>query len=544
MRKLKDIPRPDQISPAKDSLKIALIYFIAAGIWIVFSDRAVLMIFDDPETISFVQTYKGLLFVLVTSLLLYLALKKRISGYKQLANQLSENYQELEITHDKLLDTKQELSEKLKELKESKKTIYNQAFYDGLTGLPNKNKLLEDIRENKTDSGKVLMLLDLNNFGKINNYYGFKFGDELLKVVSQKLKSISKKIKVYRIGGDEFALLSQKNWFIKSSTRRIKEIFSRNFAVLGHEIQVSFCMGVAYFPEDADTALELLKKSETAMNKAKEQQKNNIEYYQEAMDREIANYLKLDEDLNSAFNNNEFELFFQPIFDVDRKKIRKLEALIRWNKTGQDYISPRKFIPFAEQSGLIHKIDNWVLEKACQQKNLWNEMGFNGFSLAVNLSARQLLDESFYQQLRDQLENRKVSCSELEFEITESTIMKNFPGSINFLKKVKDLGVKVSLDDFGSEYSSLNYLLKLPIDSIKIDRTFISDTPWNERQHQIIEAIIELAKIIGLKVTVEGIETAEQYSMIQNKQADYVQGFYLGKPVPAGEIQQMLQKQR
>jgi len=388
------------------------------------------------------------------------------------------------------------------------------------------------------------MLLDLNNFGKINNYYGFKFGDELLKVVARKLKSISeKKMEVYRIGGDEFALLLLKSRFSKSLTKKIKGIFARNFIISGHEIQVSFCMGVAYFPEDADTALELLKKSETAMNKAKEQQKSNIEYYQKAMDREIAGYLKLDEDLNSAFNNNEFELFFQPILDINREKIRKLEALIRWNKPCHEYISPRKFIPFAEQSGLIHKIDNWVLEKACRQKKLWDEMGINGFSLAVNISVRQLSEESFYQRLLEQIEKRKISCSGLEFEITESAIMKNFPDSINFLKKIQELGIKISLDDFGSEYSSLNYLLKLPIDSIKIDRTFISDIPWDERQHKIIEAIIKLARIIGLKVTVEGIETEEQYSMIHNKQADYVQGFYLGRPASAREIQQKLENQ-
>ncbi|MGM0420382.1 MAG: putative bifunctional diguanylate cyclase/phosphodiesterase [Bacillota bacterium] len=548
MDDLKDVPKPKEISPEYDSFKIAFLYLIIAGLWITFSDQLVFFLFGEGRNNLFAQIYKGLFFVSLTSFLLYVVLKKRILSYRSVADKLYQSYNELESTTEELMATEVELEEKIEELKKGKAKIYQQAYYDQLTGLPGKNMLMEQVQQRTgSDASLYFLMLDLDDFKKINDYHGHKFGDELLKELARKFSySIDEKVEIYRLGGDEFGFLleptdNKRN--LQELIQQIQDLFAEPFIINGHHIFSSCSMGIVSYPDYADSALELLKKSETAMYRAKEKGKNIYEFYQPEMEQEIAEHLQLDKDLREALSEEQFELFYQPIYDLAADRIISLEALIRWQKPGEGYIRPAQFIPFAEKIGLINAIGNWVIEEVCRQRREWDKLGYQDIEITFNVSARQINEIEFYHTLEAAIAECEIKPENLMIEITESVIMENFESNIDFLKKITRMGVKISLDDFGTGYSSLNYLLKLPINNLKIDKSFIDGISQNKKQDEIISSIIDLAKVIGLDVIVEGIETREQLELIKQKNADQGQGYYLARPQPAVEIDKLLLNQ-
>ncbi|MGM0414748.1 MAG: putative bifunctional diguanylate cyclase/phosphodiesterase [Bacillota bacterium] len=542
-----DVPDPSEISPEYDSWKIAFAYLIVAGLWIMVSDRLVIFIFQDSDSISFVQTYKGFFFVALTSYLLFYMLKQRIKSYKFLASRLYDNYNELESTYEELLATEEELEEKIEELNQGKEKIYQQAYYSDLTGLPNKNKLHEKIEEmiDRDSSEKInYIILDLDEFKKVNDFHGHEFGDKLLLKIKEKLiKVLPEDYNLFHFGGDEFGILYSQSETEKSEmnlVNRIMKIFEEPIKINNNFIYSSASLGIVTYPDQAKNGAEIIKNGEIAMYNAKENGKKNYKFYEKDMDKKIKDYLQLEKELKQAIKNEEFELFYQPLFDLENDKITTLEALIRWKKPDGSYVSPVDFIPFAEETGLITEIGSWVFKEACRQKREWLEKGLNSFSISINISAKELDAANFYDNLVKQLNNNNLDCSKMEIEITESDVMNNLNKNIKILEKLRSLGIKVSLDDFGTGYSSLNYLRKMPIDNIKIDRSFINNISTNQKERKILSSIIELSKIIGLDVTVEGIENKEQLQFIKDKKCDRAQGYLLARPAPAAEIENFL----
>ncbi len=542
-----NVPNPSKISPEYDSWKIALAYLLIAGFWIMISDQVVIFLFNDSESISMVQTYKGIFFVSLTSYLLFYTLKERIKSYKFLATKLYDNYNELESTYEELLATEEELEEKIEELNQGKEKIYQQAYFDNLTGLPNKNMLHEKLEEMiEVDSSKEInyIMLDLDEFKKVNDFHGHEFGDELLIRIREKLIEIlPDNYYLFHLGGDEFGILYKENQAVVSKIElinNISEIFKKPINIGEHYIYSSASLGVASYPDKAEDGAELIKNGEIAMYNAKEEGKNSYKFYEKEMEQKIKNYLDLEKDLKQAINNEEFELFYQPLFNVENNKIVTLEALIRWKKSDGSYVSPIDFIPFAEKTGLITEIGRWVFQEACRQKKEWLEKGYNDFSISINISAKELENANFYDNLVEQINNKKLNFNEIELEITESDVMENLNKNIKILEKLRGLGIKVSLDDFGTGYSSLNYLRKIPIDNIKIDRSFINNILTDQKEKKILSSIIELSKNIGLNITIEGIENEEQLDFIKEKNCDRAQGYLLARPAPADEIEDFL----
>ena len=542
-----DLPNPSKISPEFDAWKIAFVYLIIAGLWIMVSDRLIIFLFNETESIYFIQTYKGFFFVSVTSYLLFYTLRQRIKSYKYLAIKLYDNYNELESTYEELLATQEELEEKIDELNQGKDKIYQQAYYSDLTGLPNKNMLhqkLEDLIGGDSSKEINYFMLDLDEFKKINDFHGHEFGDQLLIRVQEKLiKVLPEDYHLFHLGGDEFGILYQENQALKSDIKLINDIlgiFKSPLNVEDHYIYSSASLGIASYPDQADDSAELIKNGEIAMYNAKENGKNSYRFYKTEMEKQIKDSLQLEKDLRQAIKNDEFELFYQPLFDLEQNKITTLEALIRWQKPGEGYVSPAEFIPFAEKTGLITEIGQWVLQEACSQKKKWLEKGFNDLSVSINISAKELEAANFYENLVRQINNKEIDCHKIELEITESDVMKNLNKNIKILEKLRKLGIKVSLDDFGTGYSSLNYLRKMPIDNIKIDRSFINNILSDQKEKRILSSIIELSKTIGLKITVEGIENEDQLQFIKDKKCDRAQGYLLARPAPAAELENYL----
>lgn len=542
-----NVPNPSKISPEYDSWKIALAYLLIAGFWIMISDQVVIFLFNDSESISMVQTYKGIFFVSLTSYLLFYTLKERIKSYKFLATKLYDNYNELESTYEELLATEEELEEKIEELNQGKEKIYQQAYFDNLTGLPNKNMLHEKLEEMiEVDSSKEInyIMLDLDEFKKVNDFHGHEFGDELLIRIREKLIEIlPDNYYLFHLGGDEFGILYKENQAVVSKIElinNISEIFKNPINIGEHYIYSSASLGVASYPDKAEDGAELIKNGEIAMYNAKEEGKNSYKFYEKEMEQKIKNYLDFEKDLKQAINNEEFELFYQPLFNVENNKIVTLEALIRWKKSDGSYVSPIDFIPFAEKTGLITEIGRWVFQEAYRQKKEWLEKGYNDFSISINISAKELENANFYDNLVEQINNKKLNFNEIELEITESDVMENLNKNIKILEKLRGLGIKVSLDDFGTGYSSLNYLRKIPIDNIKIDRSFINNILTDQKEKKILSSIIELSKNIGLNITIEGIENEEQLDFIKEKNCDRAQGYLLARPAPADEIEDFL----
>lgn len=542
-----DVPDPSKISPEYDAWKIALAYLLIAGLWIMVSDRLIIILFNDTDSISFIQTYKGFFFVALTSYILFYTLRLRIKSYKYLVTKLYDNYNELESTYEELLATEEELEEKIAELNQGKEKIYQQAYYSDLTGLPNKNMLQQKLADLiAADSSKeiIYFILDLDEFKKINDFHGHEFGDQLLVKVREKLIEIlPEAYNLFHLGGDEFGVLYQENQAGEIDIKLINdilEIFETPLNVEDHYIYSSASLGIATYPEQAGDGAELIKNSEIAMYNAKESGKNSYKFYKKEMEKQIMDSLQLEKDLRQAIKNDEFELFYQPLFDLKQDKITTLEALIRWKKPEQGYVYPGEFLPFAEKTGLITEIGSWVWQEACRQKEEWLEKGFNDFSISINISAKELDAANFYEDLIRQINNKNIDCKKIELEITESDVMENLDKNIKILEKLRGFGIKVSLDDFGTGYSSLNYLRKMPIDNIKIDRSFINNIMSDQKEKRILSSIIELSKTIGLKITVEGIENEDQLQFIKNKNCDRAQGYLLARPAPAAEIENYL----
>ncbi|MCX7725522.1 MAG: EAL domain-containing protein [Chitinispirillaceae bacterium] len=423
------------------------------------------------------------------------------------------------------------------------------AYYDSLTGLPNRMLLYDRLSfminlAKRKRALLAVLLLDLNRFKLINDTLGYSYGDQLLQSVAIRLKSCTREVdSVFRLGDDEFAVLLEDISQPQDAARVAKRILStcsQPYFVGDRELFLTISIGVSIYPADGEQFETLLRNAETAMVRAKELGINNYQHYEPSMNTQSFEQLTIEYNLQKALKNNQFQVFYQPIINIATKQITGAEALIRWNHPELGMIPPIKFIPLAEDTGLIIPIGEWVLETACRDMYKWQKQFDYPYIVSVNLSARQFQQRNLVTIVEKTLLESGLKNSSLKLEITESIGMKNPEETIKILTEFKARGILIAIDDFGTGYSSLNYLKRFPIDTIKIDRSFLLGMCNNTQDAALIDAIIAMAHTLGLNVVAEGVETPDQLNYLAEKGCEEAQGFYFSKPVNGEEFEKLL----
>lgn len=439
------------------------------------------------------------------------------------------------------------------ERKRSEEKINHLAYYDLLTDLPNRTlfkKLIDKVLLQSHRNGVIasLLFIDLNRFKPINDTLGHQTGDALLKLVAERFRlTLRENDVIARLGSDEFAvgLLDIKQHFHAGLVaQKLLAALDSVFNIDGHELRIGASIGISVFPQDGMDADQLLQKADIAMFKAKrnvERASGSYAFYNHEMNRTIAGRLYLESGLRRALQYEELFLLYQPKIDIHSGEMKGAEALVRWSHPKRGIISPTEFIPVAEETGLILQIDAWVLETACAQAKAWQDMGVPPFRIAVNVSAKEFsfaLPESVSQALV----RHQISSSWLELEITESMLMHSAESVIHIMNEITALGVTLALDDFGTGYSSLSYLKRFPIDTLKIDRSFIQGIPDGNDDCAIASAIISMAKQLKHKVIAEGVENREQFSFLKQAGCDEIQGYLFSRPIDCDKFTELLKK--
>ncbi len=439
------------------------------------------------------------------------------------------------------------------ERKRAEEQVQHLAFHDTLTGLPNRllfnDRLTMAIAQAHRTPRKVTVLfLDLDRFKVINDSLGHSVGDRLLCLVAERLRGCVRETDtVARLGGDEFTILVAGIVAEEDAAKvaqKILEALRLPFRVGERELFVTASMGVALYPTDGEEADTLVRNADTAMYRAKDQGRDNAQLYTPAMNAKALERLSLESRLRQALQNEELVVHYQPLVDLRTDQIRGAEALLRWRHPELGMLPPGEFIPLAELSGLIIPIGQWVLQTACAQARLWQQMGYRDLSVAVNLSSRQFQQSNLVLQVTEALESSDLEAACLDLEITESHAMQNAEASISVLRDLKSLGVSISMDDFGTGYSSLNYLKRFPIDRIKMDQSFVRDVTRYPDDAAIVIAVIAMAHSLKLGVVAEGVETEEQLSFLRENRCDEMQGYLFSRPVPAEEFEVLLKANR
>lgn len=427
----------------------------------------------------------------------------------------------------------------------SDEKIHQLAYYDSMTGLPNRTLLLDRFiiaAANAIRKGRMVAIffLDLDNFKTVNDTIGHTFGDQLLLKVGEQLKlQMRKSDTIARLGGDEFIMLQANVKDMHEVSRlaaRMLEIFKNPWALDDREFFVTASIGISVYPNDGSDFQELMKNADAAMYRAKEIGKNNFQVYTHELNLRIMERIEVENNLRKAVERNEFILCYQPQIELATGRITSMEALIRWSSPIIGWISPDAFIYIAEEIGLINAIGEWVLRSACIQLAQWHAEGLDKLKISVNLSARQFQQKDLVKLITEIIQETGIKAEWLELEITESLAMQDLDHTISILQRFKDMGIGIALDDFGKGYSSLNYLKLLPINNLKIDKTFVHDITINSNQAKIARALIALAHSMNLTVTAEGVENTSQLEFLKNEGCDIVQGFLFSKPKPAIEL--------
>jgi len=434
--------------------------------------------------------------------------------------------------------------------KQAEATIAFQAYHDLLTGLPNRSLFKDRLGQamvyaKRHGQTMATLFLDMDHFKVVNDTLGHLVGDGLLQALAQRLRiSLREGDTLSRIGGDEFMLLlphirSRDN--AAYIAQKIITSLKQPFNIEGHELYVGMSIGIAIYPEDGDNIETLIKHADIAMYHAKDHGRNDYKFFTQDLHKSFTGRLAIENEMRHALEKKEFEVFYQPQVAVESQRIRGMEALIRWNHPTRGLVSPNEFIPIAEECGLIAPISEWVLSEAFLQAKRWRESASPPISVAINLSARQIEHPQFVDKFVHSLHKHKVSGQGIEIEITETTLMRDMDGAIDKLKKLAEMGVEISIDDFGTGYSSLSYLKKLPINTIKIDRSFINDlTDQTNNDSTIVAGITAMAKGLKLKVVAEGVETQDQLDYLQTLGCDTYQGFYFSRAVNAESATEIL----
>jgi len=435
--------------------------------------------------------------------------------------------------------------EDVSQLKEAHLRMEELAYVDSLTGLANRvlfRDRLEQVLKGLQRSGvtAALLYLDLDEFKRINDSMGHDVGDAVLMKVAETLRQcVRYQDTVARMGGDEFVILLTDIDGVSGASsvaRKIMNAMAEPVHLLKKEILISPSIGITLAPTDSLNADILLKNADMAMYKAKSSGRNNYQFFTEEMNTKIVDHLEIENDLRHALDSNQLYIKYQPKCDIKTKKMVGVEALIRWKHPSRGELSPEYFIPIAETAGLMIKLGKWVLKTACREIKNIEHKGFNNIELAVNLSTRQFRDPDLIETIQRALSETDFRAVNLELEITETTLMEQIDHAVVLLDQIKALGISLTIDDFGTGYSSLNYLKRLPIDTLKIDKTFITDIPNDKDDMEISAAVIAMAHKLGLKVVAEGVSTEDHWTFLEKNKCDIAQGYFMGKPMSTKEL--------
>ena len=442
------------------------------------------------------------------------------------------------------------VSRDVTERKQYEARIAYLADHDALTDLANRNLLGDRVTQAMLQAHRTgepllaLLFLDLDRFKGINDSYGRTVGDMLLKSVATRLlEMVREGDTVARQGSDEFIILLMGVHEVQDIIAVVTKIinaFAAPFQVGGQQLHMTASIGVTVFPDDGKDMLTLLCNADTAMYRAKENNGNTYQFYSHEMSQRAMERAKMESALRAAIERQEFELFYQPKVELCSGEVIGAEALIRWNHPEMGLMTPQRFIPLAEEVGLIVPIGDWVLRTAHAQNKAWQDAGLPPLKIAVNLSVRQFLQDGLVEAVAEVLRDTGLDGSYLELELTESMVMNNAEHFIDKLNRLKALDVQLSIDDFGTGYSSLSYLKRFPLDRLKIDQSFIRDSATNPEDAAITRSVIDLGHSLNFKVIAEGVETSEQLAFLRANRCDEIQGYYFSKPVPAGEFAALL----
>lgn len=427
--------------------------------------------------------------------------------------------------------------------KKNRQKIEYQAHNDFLTGLYNRMKCEVDLRKAIKDSVQngnkgAVLFIDLDDFKHINDGLGHQYGDILLQQIAAGIAGIpGLRGHCYRMGGDEFVIIVGPELFgdLDKVINNITSLFNKQWYLMETEYFCTMSMGIAFFPDNSVDVHEITRMADVAMYAAKRSGKNRYVYYSSEVESATAKRLDIENSMRQAVSTgiDEFVVFYQPVVNVDTQQCTSCEALVRWDSKALGFMGPGEFIPLAEYLGLITSIGDYVLEEACRRCKLWNDNGHPAFYVNVNLSVVQLLQKDVVENIKKILEKTGVNPKNIVLEITESFAINDMHRVMEIITGLKKLGPRIALDDFGTGYSSLNYIKQLPLDIIKVDKTFIDDIVEDDYAQAFVKLIVDLSKTIGTKIVVEGVEHKEQYDLLKRLGVDYIQGYYFGKPVPA-----------
>ena len=440
----------------------------------------------------------------------------------------------------------------LSQLDQARASLQQVAHYDPLTNLINRRGFNQLFAEKLSDcaarnSKLAVMFLDIDHFKRINDSLGHDAGDELLKTIAARIKHSTRSHNdvVARFGGDEFCILINLNHRdeAQSMAQRIMLKLKEPIELSGRQMVMTTSIGISVFPDDGTNSAELLKHADLALYQSKGSGRNNLNFFSSNLKTRASLELQIEEELRSALNEDK-ELFlqYQPIFDLKNGQVAKLEALIRWQHPEHGLLGPERFIGIAEANGLIADLDHWVLRKACHDLAALSLQGWQHLGVAVNCSARNLVRVELADEIESALRSSGIAAHRLELEVTENALMCNLSSTSQLLRQIRALGVSLSIDDFGTGYSSLAYLKRLPLNTLKIDRSFIQDIPTSSQDMEIVQAIIVMAHTLHLQVVTEGVETTQQFEFLNQYGCDFIQGYLLNRPVNFEALQETLEQ--
>ena len=429
--------------------------------------------------------------------------------------------------------------------REAENSLLRMSQYDFLTGLPNRQQLQQQLDQILQDAGRLqrrvaVLCVGLDDFKGINEQFSYQTGDQLLLALSDRLRSHSGKLgALARLGGDQFALVQadiEQPYEAAELAQSILDSLDTAFSLEQQEVRLRATIGITLFPEDGDSTEKLLQKAEQTMTLAKSRSRNRYQFYIASVDSEMRRRRELEKDLREALGRNELHVVYQPQIDYRDHQVVGVEALLRWQHPQHGFVPPDLFIPLAEQNGTIIAIGEWVLDQSCRQLREWHDQGFTNLRMAVNLSTVQLHHAELPRMVNNLLQVYRLPARSLELEVTETGLMEDITTAAQHLLSLRRAGALIAIDDFGTGYSSLSYLKSLPLDKIKIDKSFVQDLLDDEDDATIVRAIIQLGKSLGMQVIAEGVETAEQEAYIIAQGCNEGQGYLYSKPLPAREL--------
>ncbi len=502
-----------------EAVVFTTVYAIFGILWILLSDRLLGALIQNTQVYREMQTYKGWAYILITTIMVYTLIRTRMYRLKR------ENEKTLQAY------------EKIKFL----------AYYDTLTGLPNRYKFENEVKsliEATGLEGKFIIAdIDIDNFKNINDTMGHQVGDLFLSYFTDRLKEeIEKPAFLSRIGGDQYKAIffNMTKEEVLFKLEAVKQKLTRSWTIENIQFYISISIGLVEYPEDGVNAISLLKNVEIALHTAKREGKNRIVTYKKDIEESNVKLLTTIDLLQCAIEEEQFELYYQPQFDLKTNEIVGVETLVRWIHPEYGFIPPVEFIPIAEETGQIYRLEQWIIGKAIEQKKQWEIDGFRDVVMSINLSGKTLTSSINFKEVEGIIKASGVKFDEVIIEITETASMSDMDIVIKHLNDLRKIGVKIALDDFGTGYSSLNYLKLFPINYIKLDRSFINAINDNEVNMLLIKNILALAHDLEFEVVAEGIETIEQLEFLQKHLCETGQGYLFSKPIPIDQMNELL----